>query len=62
MPNEFYMLCNAYVVSMLSILYITLAAYFALHKKWSFLLGILSVNVTKSAVYCWFGFIYWINP
>ena len=33
-----------------------------LHKKWSFPLGISSVNVTKSAVSCWFGHIYWRNP
>ena len=32
-----------------------------LHKKWSFPLGISSVNATKSAVYCGFGHIYWRN-
>ena len=31
----------------------------ALHKKWSFLLRISSVNVTKSAVSCGFGHFYW---
>ena len=30
----------------------------ALHKKWSFPLGIFSVNVTKYAVSCGFGHIY----
>ena len=30
-----------------------------LHKKWSFLLRISSANVTKSAVSCRFGHIYW---
>ena len=30
-------------------------------QKWSFPLRISSVNVTKSAVYCWFGHIYWRN-
>ena len=34
----------------------------ALHKKWSFLLRISSVNATKSAVSCGFGHIYWRNP
>ena len=33
-----------------------------LHKKWSFLLRISSVNVTKSAVFSGFGHIYWRNP
>ena len=33
-----------------------------LHKKWSFLLSISSVNVTKSAGNCAFGHIYWRNP
>ena len=32
-----------------------------LHKKWSFPLWISSVNVTKSAVFCRFGHIYWRN-
>ena len=32
-----------------------------LHKKWSFLLRIFSVNVTKSAGNCRFGHIYWRN-
>ena len=31
-------------------------------KKWSFSLSIYSVNVTKSAVSCRFGHIYWRNP
>ena len=34
----------------------------SLHKKWSFPLRISSVNVTKSAVSCGFGQIYWRNP
>ena len=34
----------------------------SVHKKWSFPLRISSVNVTKSAVSCWFGHIYWRNP
>ena len=33
-----------------------------LHKKWSCPLRIFSVNVTKSAVSCEFGHIYWRNP
>ena len=33
-----------------------------LHKKWSFPLRISSVNVTKFAVSCRFGHIYWRNP
>ena len=33
-----------------------------LHKKWSFVLRISSVNVTKSAVTCGFDHIYWRNP
>ena len=33
-----------------------------LHKKWSFPLRISSVNVTKSAVSCGYGHIYWRNP
>ena len=33
-----------------------------LHKKWSFPWRISSVNVTKSAVSCGFGQIYWSNP
>ena len=33
-----------------------------LHKKWSFPLKISSVNLTKSAVSCGFGNIYWRNP
>ena len=32
-----------------------------LHKKWSFPLWISSVIVTKYAVYCGFGRIYWRN-
>ena len=35
---------------------------FTLHKNWSFLLKISSVNVTKFAVSCRFGHIYWRNP
>ena len=34
----------------------------SLHKKWSFLLRISSVNVAKSAVSYGFGHIYWKNP
>ena len=34
----------------------------ALHKKWCFTLAISSVNVTKSAVPCGFGHMYWRNP
>ena len=34
----------------------------SLNKKWSFPLSISSVNVTKSAVSCGFGHIYWRNP
>ena len=34
----------------------------ALHKKWGLPLRISSVNVTKSAVSCVFGHIYWRNP
>ena len=33
-----------------------------LHKNWRFSLRISSVNVTKSAVSCGFGHIYWRNP
>ena len=33
-----------------------------LHKKWSFSLRILSVNMTKSADSCGFGHIYWKYP
>ena len=33
-----------------------------LHKKWSFLLRISLVNVTKSGGNCGFGHIYWKNP
>ena len=33
----------------------------SLHKKWNFPLTIFSVNVTKSAVSCGFGHIYWRN-
>ena len=36
--------------------------YTTLHKKWSFPLRVSSVNVTKSAVACGFGHIYWRNP
>ena len=32
---------------------------FTLDKKWSFLLKIFSVIVTKSAIFCGFGYIYW---
>ena len=34
----------------------------SLHKKWSFPLRIFPVNVTKFAVSCVFGHIYWRNP
>ena len=37
-------------------------AWLTLHKKLSFPLRISSVNVTKSAVSCGFGHIYWGNP
>ena len=33
----------------------------SLHNKWSFPLRITPVNVTKFAVFCGFGHIYWIN-
>ena len=33
----------------------------SLHKKWSFSLRISSINVTKYAVSCRFGHIYWRN-
>ena len=39
-----------------------LLAQFTLHKTWSFPLRIFSVNVTKSAGNCRFGYIYWTNP
>ena len=39
-----------------------LLLHLTLHKKWSFLLRISSVNVTKSADFCGFGHIYWRNP
>ena len=32
-----------------------------LRKKWSFALRVSLVNVTKSAVFCGFGHIYWRN-
>ena len=35
---------------------------FTLHEKWCFPLRNPSVNVTKSAVFCRFGHIYWRNP
>ena len=35
--------------------------HFLLHKKWSFPLRVFSVNMTKSAVFCRFGYIYWRN-
>ena len=35
---------------------------YPLHKKWSFPCRISSVNVTKSAVFCGFGHIYWRKP
>ena len=35
---------------------------YTLNKKWSFPLRIYSVNVTKSAVSCGFGQIYWRKP
>ena len=34
---------------------------FTILKKWSFLLWISSANVTKSAVFCGFGRIFWRN-
>ena len=34
----------------------------SLHRKWSFQLRTSSVNVTKSAVSCGCGHIYWRNP
>ena len=37
-------------------------SWFPPHKKWSFPLRTSSVNVTKSAVSCGFGHIYWRNP
>ena len=39
-----------------------LTVNFSLHKKWNFLLRTSSVNVTKSAGNCGFGYIYWRNP
>ena len=36
--------------------------FFKLHKNWSFLLRISSVNVNKSTGNCEFGHIYWRNP
>ena len=36
--------------------------FVSLYKKWSFPFRISSVNVTKSAVSCGFGHIYWRNP
>ena len=36
--------------------------FLTLHKKWSFPLTMSSVNVTKSAVSCGFGRIYWRSP
>ena len=41
---------------------VTICRLTTLHKKWSFLLRISSVNVTKSAGNCGFGHIYWRNP
>ena len=32
-----------------------------LHKSWSFPSRLSLVNVTKPAVFCWFGHIYWTN-
>ena len=44
----------------LTIVYVS--RHVTLHKKWSFPLKISSVNVTKSAISCGFGHIYWRNP
>ena len=43
------------------ILYNYTILYSFIQKKWSFPLRISSVNVTKSAVSCEFGHIYWRN-
>ena len=45
-----------------TILFVHNLPYYPMHKKWSFLLRIPSVNVTKSAGNCGFGHIYWRNP
>ena len=37
------------------------STYTPLHKKWSLPLRIFSITVTKSAVSCGFGHVYWIN-
>ena len=39
-----------------------LSTLHTLHKKWSFPLRISSANVTRSAVSCGFGRMYWKNP
>ena len=36
--------------------------FLSLHEKWSFPLRRSSVNMTKPAVNCGFGHIYWRNP
>ena len=36
-------------------------SFYAMRKSWSFPLRIYSVNLTKSAVSCGFGYIYWRN-
>ena len=46
-----------YFCSKLEIVYIAIP----LHQIWSFLWSIFFVNVTKSIVFCEFGYIYWNN-
>ena len=41
--------------------FLDLSLFFTL-QKWSFLLRMFSVNVTKSAGNCGFGHVYWRNP
>ena len=55
-------LSHIFLHSRLSLLSAFVALIFiSLHKKWTFSLIISSVNVTKSAGNCGFGYIYWKN-
>ena len=53
--------CYSIVLLTLTCNIIKRSLYNALHKKWRFPLRNFSINVTKSAVFCVFGHIYWRN-
>ena len=60
--SEFLIIANLQQSANLNMRKTWVKTFLSLLKKWSFPLKISPVNVTRSAISCGFGHIYWRNP